>query len=170
VSSLTRSWAPRGQTPRQRSVLNHKLRLSLLGALIVSPSGQRVRLQVGTVRGNVDGLRVLAFLRRLLRRQRGPILLLWDSAGIHLRRAVLDFITDHPRLELIVFPKYAPELNPVEFGWTQVSTYLAGRAPRDLPALRVLLQAAIRRLRPHPWRLRACLRATPLCWRGTPVA
>lgn len=169
MSSLTRSWAPRGQTPRQRSVLNHKQRLSLLGALVVSPKGQHFGLQIQTVRGTVNGLHILAFLRRLLKRLRGPIVLLWDSAGIHQRRAVLDFIAAHPRLVLVSFPKYAPELNPVEFVWTQVTTYLAGRAPRDLPELNVLLQAAIRRIRAAQWRLRACVRATPLSWRGLGV-
>ena len=169
MCAITRSWSPRGQTPRQRSELNHKLRFSLLGALVVSPGAQRVRLHVQTERGFVDGLTILGFLQRLLRQHRGPIVLLWDSAGVHIRRAVLDFIAAHPRLALVVFPKYAPELNPVEYLWGQVTRFLAGRAPRDLVELRTLLQAAIRRLRSAPWRLHACVRAAPLDWQGTGV-
>jgi len=105
---------------------------------MVSPSAQRVRLHVQTERGFVDGLTILGFLQRLLRQYRGPIILLWDSAGVHIRRAVLDFIATHPRLELVVFPKYAPELNPVEYLWGQVTHFLAGRAPRNLAELRTL--------------------------------
>lgn len=136
---------------------------------MVSPNAQRVRLHVQTERGFVDGLTILGFLKRLLRQYRGPIILLWDSAGVHIRRAVLDFIAAHPRLELVVFPKYAPELNPVEYLWGQVTHYMAGRAPRDLAELRALLQGAIRHLRSAPWRRSACLRAAPLDWRGTSV-
>lgn len=166
---MPRSWAPRGQTPRQRTETNHKLRLSLVGALVVSPKAQRLSLPLHTEHHTVNGDVILAFVRRLLREHRGPILLLWDSAGPHLRRTVLDFIEAHPRVELIQFPKYAPELNPVEYVWANVVQRLAGRAPRDLPELTELLRAATRRLRAKPTRLRACLRSAPLNWRGTGV-
>ena len=169
MCALPRSWAPRGHTPRQVSETNHKLRLSLVGALVVSPGARQVRLPLHTERHTVDGWVILAFLQRLLREHRGPLLLLWDSAGPHLRQAVRDFIEAHPRVELIMFPKYAPELNPVEYVWANVTHRLAGRAPRDLPELTALLQAATRRLRAQSKRLRACLRSAPLNWRGTGV-
>lgn len=169
VRALTRSWAPRGQTPRQRSIMTHKHRLSRRGALTVSPGAQRLRLHVQPERGVVDGLVVRAFLQRLLGLHRGPIRLAWDSAPIHLRRAVRDFAAAHPRLAAITYPKYAPELNPVEYVWAQVTPALAGSAPRDLAERRTRLQAAVRRIRSAPWRLRACLRAAPLDWRGTRV-
>ena len=169
VSATTRSWAPCGQTPRQRVIITHKHRLSLLGALTVSPRAQRLGLHMRTERGVVDGLVVRALLQRLLRQHRGSILLVWDSAPIHTRRAVREFAARHPRLELVGFPKYAPELNPVEYVWAHIKHALAGTAPLDLAELRALLQAAIRRVRSTPWRLRACLHAAPLNWRGTRV-
>jgi putative transposase len=169
VTALTRSWAPAGQTPRQRAIITHKYRLSLLGALTVSPRARRLGLHLRTERGVVDGLVVRAFLKRLLRQHRGPILLVWDSAPIHTRRAVREFAASHPRLEVIVFPKYAPELNPVEYVWAQIKHALAGTAPLDLAELRKLLVAATRRVRSAQWRLRACLKVAPLNWRGTSV-
>ena len=169
MSATTRSWAPCGQTPRQRGIITHKHRLSLLGALTVSPRAQRLGLHLRTERGVVDGLVVRAFLKQLLRQHRSPILLIWDSAPIHTRRAVCEFAARHPRLELIVFPKYAPELNPVEYVWSQIKHILAGTAPLDLAELRALLQAAIRRVRSAPRRLRVCLHTAPLNWRGTGV-
>jgi transposase len=136
---------------------------------VVSAHAQRLRLAVHTQRGTVNGEVILVFLRRLLREQAGPLLVLWDRGGPHLRRAVLDFIEAHPRVALVMFPKYAPELNPVEYVWTQITQRLAGRAPRNLPELSALLQAATRRIRAKPTRLRACLRSAPLNWRGTGV-
>ena len=128
-----------------------------------------MQLHTDTWRTTVDGWTVIRFLKRLLRGIRGPISLIWDSAGIHIRKIVKVFIAAHPRLTLIYLPKYAPELNPVEYVWTQVTHALAGHAPRDLPQLRTLLQAAVRRIRSTPWRLRACFRSAPLNWKGLGV-
>lgn len=169
MSAIARSWAPRGQTPRQRAIISHQPRLSVLGALAIAVGGQQVQLHTQIELGTVNGDVVLSFLQRLLRLHPGPLLLVWDSAGAHLRRSVLAFLNNCPRLERIVLPLYAPELNPVEYVWAQVTHALAGTAPRDLAALRQLLQRALARMRANPARLRACLQHAPLDWQRTGV-
>ena len=96
---------------------NHKQRLNVIGAVQLTPGGQRVHLHVQTFRHSLKGEQVLAFLKRLLAQVRGPLVLVWDNAAIHVRRLVVDFIADHPRVSLVRLPSYAPELNPVELVW-----------------------------------------------------
>jgi transposase len=169
VSALRRSWGPRGQTPRLRTQTNHKQRLNLLGAVCLTPKGQRVHLHVKTFRHSLTGEQVLTFLQTLLAAVRGPLILVWDNAAIHGRHLVRDFLAAHPRVRVERLPSYAPELNPVELVWAQLTQYLAGRAPLDLEELMRLVQAGVHRTRCSQSRLFACLRATPLSWRGTGV-
>lgn len=164
ISPLKRTWAPVGQTPRIRTSLNHHDRLNLIGALVISPKGQRLRLRIQSTTDNMTGEHVLAFLRYLLAEITGPIVLLWDSAPIHTRRKVKDFIASQSRLHTFYLPKYAPELNPVEFLWAQVNEHLACRAPQSLKELKVLVHMALQRSRASRWRLEACLRGAELPW------
>jgi transposase len=153
-----------GQTPRLRTSLNHHDRLNLMGALSISPKGQRLRLRVRSTTDNQTGEHVLEFLRGLLVDIPGPIILVWDSAPIHTRGKVKDFIAAQSRLHVYFLPKYAPELNPVEFLWAQVSEHLACRAPQSLKELKVLVHIALQRSRTSRWRLEACLRGAELPW------
>jgi transposase len=164
ISPLKRTWAPVGQTPRIRTSLNHHDRLNLIGALSISPKGKRIRLRIQSTTDNQTGEHVLTFLRSLLAEIAGPIVLLWDSAPIHTRRKVKDFVAAQSRLHVFAFPKYAPELNPVEFLWAQLSNHLACRAPQSIKELKALVHMALQRSRVSRWRLEACLRGADLAW------
>lgn len=95
----------------------------------------------------------------------GPIVLVWDNAPIHVRRKkVQAFIAGQPRLHVFQLPRYAPELNPVEFLWAQVSEHLACRAPMSLDELKSLVHMAVQRSRASRWRLEACLRGADFSW------
>jgi transposase len=131
---------------------------------LVSPSGRRLRLAVRSHWRSLRGEEVIAFLRQLLRRVRGPIVLVWDRHPIHRRAKVQAFLADQARLTVYELPVAAPELNPVEFVWTQVSEATAGLAPRDRAELQANLQAAVARTRQSAMRLRACLLGTGLSW------
>ena len=165
VSPLKRTGAPRGQTPTVRTSLWHGERLNLLGTLQMTPRGRRLKRSVQSYRHSLTGEEIIAFLRRLLRGMRGPIVLLWDKPPIHQRQKVQTFIAQHPRLQVHNFPTSAPELNPVEFVWTQVSEYLAGMAPRNHSELRTNVSAAIARTRRSQKRLWACIAGAKLAWK-----
>ena len=69
---------------------------------------------------NRNGPLVAAHLEELCRRLRRykVIHVIWDSAKIHLCKAVQGVLKRHPgRLVLHQLPKYAPECNPVERVW-----------------------------------------------------
>lgn len=141
----------------------------MVGGLVISPGERKIRLCIRTYRCNLTGKEVIAYLQHLLRRRRGPVVLVWDHAPIHQRRAVQAFLTQHPRLHVYCFPTYAPELNPVEFVWTQVSEYLASRTPLRISALLALLRRALARTRRSPSRLWACVHASDLPWQRRQV-
>ncbi len=113
---------------------------------------------------NVAGEEIIRFLQHLLRHIRGPLLLVWDNAPIHERQKVQQFIVCQPRLHVENFPRYAPELNPVEFVWTQADEYTAGTAPATISELKSNVQAALRRTRISQRRMWACLKASTLKW------
>ena len=164
VSPLKRTWAPRGQTPRVRTSIQHHPRRNLLGAVWVSPTGRRLRLAVRSHWRNLRGEEVIAFLRQVLRRSRRGIVLVWDRHPIHRRAKVQAFLAEQARLRVYELPIAAPELNPVEFVWTQVSEATAGRAPHDRAELQANLKAGVERTRQSAKRLRACLLGTGLTW------
>ena len=164
VSPLKRSWAPRGHTPAIRTSLQHHQRLNLLGALLVGLNG-RIRLATRSYHRSLRGEEVVAFLKQVLRIVPGPIILVWDNHPIHKRQLVLEFLTQHPRVHVYYFPICAPELNPVEFVWTQLSEYLANFAPHNMTELFHKISKGIARTRNSMKRLAACLKGSELSWK-----
>jgi transposase len=165
VSPLKRSWSPRGQTPQARTSLNHHQRLNLFGALLLSPTLRRIRLSVRSFLCSLCSEHTIEFLKQLLRLKKGRIIIVWDNHKIHLSPKTQAFIEKHPRLQICRFPTCAPELNPVEFVWAQISQYQTGYAPLDMSALCKRIQSGIARTRNSRKRLLACLNASGLSWK-----
>lgn len=155
MSPLKRTWAPRGHTPAVRTSLDHRERLNLLGALLVAPDGHPFGVSVQSHRRSLRGDEVIAFLKALLARVAGPIVLVWDNHPIHRRRKVQAFLQEHARLHVYHFPTAAPELNPMEWVWQQVNDWTASLAPRDRHELRTNVMAGVARVRRSQSRLRA---------------
>jgi len=109
-----RTWAPRGQTP----LLRVKLTRDHVAAMSGITLDGRLFLQVRE--GNYDSAAVVDFLRVLLRKVSGKLLVIWDGAPIHRGLAVKDFLRRGAakRLHLEQLPGYAPDLNPDEGIWT----------------------------------------------------
>lgn len=166
---MKRTWAPRGQTPTIRTSLEHNEHVNLMGALSLTPARRKLKLQVHAHRQSIAGEQVVAFLTDLLHKVRGPLVLVWDKHPIHRRRTVKTFLVHQPRLHVYEFPTSAPELNPVEFIWTQVKEYTASTAPHDGTELRRNVSAGIARTRRSQRRLWACLLAADLPWKRRPL-
>lgn len=164
VWSLKRTWAPRGQTPEVRTSLNHHQRVNIIGALLITPSRRKVKLRAVAHEQSISGEEIIRFLEHLLKRVSGPLLVVWDNAPIHERRKVQEFSEGVSGLHVENLPRYAPELNPVEFVWTQVDEYTAGTAPLNVKELKQKVTAGLRRTRINEKRLRACLKASRLKW------
>ena len=80
---------------------------------------------------NFHASEVVLCLRDLLRHLRGPIIVLLDNATIHRGPLLAALCRRHPRLHLVYFPSYAPELNPAEGIWGRAKTHLANGQPPD---------------------------------------
>ncbi len=108
-----RTWAPRGQTP----LLRVKLTRDHLSAISGITLDGRLFMQVRPV--SYDAEAVVGFLRVLLRKISGKIVLIWDGSPIHRAHEIKDFLKRGAakRLHLEQLPGYAPDLNPAEGIW-----------------------------------------------------
>jgi transposase len=150
-----RTWAPRGQPPVLRATLTHAHLAAISG---LTPDG---RLFMQTQARPYRSTDVVRFLRLLLRRIRGLLLVIWDGASIHHGQPVRAFLARGAarRLHLEQLPAYAPDLNPDEGVWNQLKRVELGNVCcTDLPELAGALRRAKERLRHKRAVLQACVR------------
>jgi transposase len=129
--TVRRTWAPRGQTPTLKSY-DRRDRLSAISALTVSPRRRRLGLYFDLLEHNVKAEDFEAFIDRLLRRIRRPIVLVIDRYSVHRSAAKRLLARHRKRLSIEWLPAYAPELNPAEQVWNRAKyTDLANFIPDD---------------------------------------
>lgn len=165
MSPLRRTWSPCGCTPVVRTSLDHHERVNLFGALLVSSDAKQIKLSVRSYNDTLKGEQVIQFLKHLLRQIPGEIVLVWDRHPIHRRKAVEKFIKTEPRLHIYWFPVSAPELNPAEFIWTQLTHHTANTAPYNFDELCKNIFTGIAKIRRAQFRLKHCLTASDLSWK-----
>lgn len=124
ISTVRRTWAPRGQTPLVRHRYQRD-RISAISAVSVSRRTRRCGLYAHFHLDNITHVEVAIFLRLLLRHLKGHIILLWDGSPIRRNPDVRAVFSRHPRLHVERFPAYAPEINPDEPVWNYPKTQLA---------------------------------------------
>jgi transposase len=127
-----RTWAPRGETPIQYASARHD-RLSVIGAVTLSPRRQRISTYWQFYDDNVVATDVVAFLRSLHRQQGRNLIVVLDRFNVHRKAIRLLQESDASWLHVEWLPGYAPDLNPVEAMWS-CTKYgdLANYAPDDL--------------------------------------
>jgi len=103
---------------------------------------------------------VVRFLRLLLRKIHGKLLVIWDGSPIHRGQPIKDFLRKGAakRLHLEQLPGYAPELTPDEGIWNYLKRVELGNVCcRDLTELATALRRAKERLRHKRRVIRACV-------------
>lgn len=140
---LSRTWAPRGQTPviTEKAGRDH---LSLIAAM--APNG---RLYVGGQDAAFNGADVVWFLEKLCRRyRRKNLLIIWDGATIHKNEQIKSFLRRKKgRIHLQTLPAYSPELNPVELLWSQLKRELKNQVYLNMTDLADAVLAKVEELR-----------------------
>jgi DDE superfamily endonuclease/Winged helix-turn helix len=108
-----RTWAPCGQTPVLRVPLSRDHLAAISGITLAG----RLFLQVRPA--SYDASAVVGFLRVLLRKLSGKIIVIWDGSPIHRGHEIKDLLARGAtkRLHLEQLPGYAPDLNPDEGIW-----------------------------------------------------
>jgi len=141
---VVRTYALRGHTPVLRVKLTHD-HLSAIGG--ITKTG-RIFMQMQERAYKAED--VVRFLRMLLRKIPGPLLVIWDGSPIHRAEVVKQFLSSPmgKRLHLERLPGYAPELNPQEQVWNLLKRReLKNMCCQDLAHLRQELVRAKERLR-----------------------
>jgi transposase len=154
--TVARSWAPIGETPLLRH-FDRRDRISAISGITVSPRHRRLNLYFQLHLKNIQQQEVCAFLRDLLRHLRGHVFLLWDGGRPHTGRLVKELVRRVPRLHLLRFPGYAPELNPDEGVWKLAKGMLANGCPKGRSELDASLTNALQSIRHNRKNLRACI-------------
>jgi len=161
---VRRTLAPRGQTPILKTWGGHRERVSATAALTISPRRRRLGLYFSTYpKAFVNQERAADFLRGLLRRLRGPVIVVWDGGPMHKGDAIRAVLRDFSRLSLERLPPYTPELNPVEYLWNHLKYgVLSNFMPDDLLHLNRVLKQRLRRARTSSPRLRSFFKQSGL--------
>ena len=161
---VRRTWAPCGQTPIFDQRTRSREKVSIIAALTLSPKRRRVGLYFALYPNtNVDTQAFVTFLRHLARHLRQPIIIVWDRLPGHRAHAVTALVQNHLRLHAVLFPPYAPELNPVEAVWSWLKQNpLANFAAPDAQTLARSAARHVRKLRRQSYLLKSFLRSTPL--------
>lgn len=155
LPALVRTYARVGKTP----VLYEQLSREHLSAIsAITEEGKLYMMEQDRAFKGPD---VVRFLKHLLRRIAGKLLVVWDCSPIHRARAVKEFLEGGAasRLKLERLPGYAPELNPDEGIWKHLKyVELKNVCCRNLSELRRELRKAKKRLRHKKHVIRGCLR------------
>src|SRR5262249_2936549 len=117
--TVRRTWAPKGQTP-VLDAWDRRDRISAISSITVSPHNRKLNLYFDLLpdNTNVHAEDVVAYLRRLKAQVGGPLTILWDGSVVHDRSTLVQaFLADHPEIQTVRLPAYAPELNPDELVW-----------------------------------------------------
>lgn len=140
-----RTWSRRGETPVQKAWDRHD-RLSVIGAVALSPSRRQIATPFAIQETNVKAVDVVAFVKTLKRRWRRPLIVVWDRWNVH-RSAEKQIAAS--RLKGVSFeqlPAYAPELNPVEPRWSHAKyADLANFVPDDVRQLKRSVNSSLKK-------------------------
>jgi transposase len=165
---VRRTWAPRGHTPVLMQRGRSRRKVSVIGALVISPRRRRVRAYFGLLPdANFDGESILAFVMQLRRALRVPVALIWDRLQAHRGEPVAAWLVRNRRhVSADLLPPYAPELNPVELIWGHAkSNPLANFAPSELDELLAQTQVATLSIGDDEALLRSFIKHGPLSLR-----
>lgn len=161
---VRRSWAPQGQTPLLYQRTRSHQKVSIIGALAVSPTRERVRCYFRMhPNQNIVAPLIVAFLRQLARQIKAPMVIVWDRLQGHRGKVVQAFLQSHPNVRTVLLPPYAPELNPIEYAWGYLkSNPLANFAPADSAELATAARRHVRTLKRNQRVLRSLIEHSPL--------
>jgi transposase len=155
LPTVVRTYAPVGKTP----ILHEHLSRDHLSAMSgITLDGKLYMLEQDRAFKGED---VVRFLKHLMHRIPGKLLVIWDGSPIHHGRAIKDFLKSGAasRLQLEQLPGYAPDLNPDEGIWKHLKCVeLKNLCCQSVAELRVELRKAKERLRHKKHVILGCIR------------
>jgi transposase len=124
-------WGPKGQ-PLIVACDPGRAKTNFYGTLNLQ-TGQEIVTEAATMNAAATATHLRAILAAY---PDVPILLLWDRAPWHRGSEIQEVLDANPRLELIMFPTAAPDLNPQEHVWKATRRAIShNHTHRRLPEL-----------------------------------
>ena len=160
-----RSWSWRGQPPGIEQKAGHREKVSVVGALWLTPLRDHITLAFQTrVNGYFSNVEVAEFLSGALQWLTGPLVVIWDGGSMHKGGPISELVAQSKgRLDLERLPAYAPMLNPVEQVWTWLKYgRLSNFVPRDAHHLNEVVIRELDPIREDQERLRNFFHASDL--------
>ena len=111
-----RTWAPVGRPPALSQKAGHREKVSVAGALWLSPGRDRLGLAFQALtNAYFDSDAVADFIRGAVPGLGGPAVVIWDGGSMHKGDPIREALRDAGGLlDVERLPAYAPELLPVE--------------------------------------------------------
>ena len=162
-----RTWAPKGQTPILKHNAKHTRKVSAIGMITISPQRRRLGCYHLLQRdASVNGELVVAVLKQMRRHFKTPLLILWDRLNAHTCAWTTNFLAEHRDVHVEYFPPYTPELNAVEYLWSDTKkNALAQYCPQNVDELESAAAAALKHRSNEQHRLAGYIRHTGLSLR-----
>ena len=112
-TTIQKAWLPEGEFPKIVCTTGGRKRRSVYGFLNLKTGEEHAfKTEYQTMYITAD---VLEKVRTIYPKQK--IVLFWDNAGWHKGSVAQDWIKKDGNVEVIHFPRYAPEENPQEHVW-----------------------------------------------------
>jgi len=162
---VRRSWSVRGQPPRMKQKVSHREKVSVAGALWLTPLRNRLGLSFQTiVNGYFNNEAVAGFYGDVLEHLNGPAITIWDGGSMHKGDPIRELQQRYPRrLALERLPAQASELMPLEQVWTWLKyDRLCNFPPQNANQLNVAIFAELNTIREDQERLQNFFHASDL--------
>lgn len=112
-TTIQKVWLPEGEFPKIICTTGGRKRRSVYGFLNMKTGEEHAfKTEFQNMYQTKD---ILEEIRNIYPKQK--IVLFWDNAGWHRGSVVQDWIRNDGNIEIIHFPRYAPEENPQEHVW-----------------------------------------------------
>ena len=143
---LAKTWAPCGQTPKQR-VTGKRGGVSAMSAIT-----SRGRLIFRLHDKRIASDEVIDFLSQMLRyHRRRHLVVVMDQAPPHTSQKTKAFIANQPRLHVFHLPKYSPDWNPDEKVWNHLKHQeLKGHQAKTKDELKAVTLARLASMSQNP--------------------
>ena len=144
-SNITTTYSPKGKTP-VLSLQDTKGYQYVCLASSINENGEMFfQIRENSFRG--EG--IILYLKALLEKVAGKILLIWDNAPWHKAQIVKDFLNtpEGERIWLANTPPYSPELNPDEFVWANLKrVQMPNVIAKNVKELKEIAQKAMEKI------------------------
>ncbi len=147
---LGKTWAPRGQTPKQK-VTGKRAGVSAMSAIT-----KRGHLIFRLHEKRIASAEVIAFLGQMLKHHsRRHLVVVMDQAPPHTSKKTMAYIESQKRLHVFHLPKYSPDWNPDEKVWNHLKHQeLKGHQARTKAEIKSLTNKKLKRMARNPQLLR----------------